>query len=665
LSWTYEHAVSGVWNGWLPISLYPYALVEDGTHGLALAVSLDSPRLVKLAYDQVQGRYEARGYLGISPIATKLNGRADSGLELYRVEPELGFRAVMERFATRHSGWFESPRPMYGYRGFNGQYYTGEDAAYQALVEDENDMFSAQYVVAEAPLNDGPVSGPLPSYDETIELVQGLAGSSKAEERAQSEAITQSVAYDPSGDWMLKHVGEYPWAPGVWQVSWATSVDPDITAGWGPYLWESAVSPAMSSTEAVGAVLDGVMIDNFLTAPGVNTRLEHLALFYGIFPNRKDEATGWEQSCDELLSDTLQVLFQFWGAGWEAVTYARAEDPDVWMERFGGESTSEGLYFTVHNVADVTCTTAITIECVPLGLAEPGQAVITELVSGQGVPFAVVDRDIVLMRQDIVASHHTGTRYNIHVDANDGLLYAGEPGVQLTWMDAKVGDLVVTPRIGKPVEVNALWHNALRVMAEIADRLGVPAATYEAAAERARAGFARFWNEAAGYCYDVLNGPDGHDAALRPNQLLAVSLPYSPLDEWQQRAVVDVCARQLLTLHGLRTLAPDDPAYVGHYSGGPGQRNAAYHQGTVWGWLIGPFVHAHLRVYHDPTQARSYLRALFQQLVSHGMGSISEVFDGDAPFAPRGCIAQAWSVAELLRAWRVTRESARYAAPHE
>jgi predicted glycogen debranching enzyme len=254
--------------------------------------------------------------------------------------------------------------------------------------------------------------------------------------------------------------------------------------------------------------------------------------------------------------------------------------------------------------------------------------------------------------QDIIAWHQRGTRYNIHVDPADGLLYAGEPGVQLTWMDAKVGDWVVTPRIGKPVEVNALWYHALRCMAGFARRLGQPADEYEAAAEKARSGFARFWNASAGYCYDVLDGPDGHEAALRPNQLLAVSLPYSPLNPEQQRAVVDICARYLLTAYGLRSLAAGDPAYVGRYAGGPRQRDGSYHQGTVWGWLIVPFVSAHLRVYGDPALARSYLQPLLRSLASNNIGSISEIFDGDAPFLGRGCTAQAWSVVEVLRAWR-------------
>ena len=276
-------------------------------------------------------------------------------------------------------------------------------------------------------------------------------------------------------------------------------------------------------------------------------------------------------------------------------------------------------------------------------------------------------RDVELLRElfpvltDIVDWHVRGTRYQIHVDPADGLLYAGEPGVQLTWMDAKVGDWVVTPRIGKPVEVNALWLNAVVTMAQFARTLERPTGAYESMAKRARGGFQRFWNQAAQYCFDVLDGPEGNDASLRPNQIFAVSLPESPLTPDKQQAVVDACARHLLTSHGLRSLAPDDPRYIGHYGGGPRERDAAYHQGTVWGWLLGPFVLAHLRVYNDPTQAASFLGPMAHHLTAHGLGSASEIFDGDAPFTPRGCIAQAWTVAEVLRAWTATAAAAEVA----
>ena len=259
--------------------------------------------------------------------------------------------------------------------------------------------------------------------------------------------------------------------------------------------------------------------------------------------------------------------------------------------------------------------------------------------------------DLFPVLADIIDWHCRGTRYNIHLDSADGLLYAGEPGVQLTWMDAKVGDWVVTPRIGKPIEVNALWYNALRIMAKFARQVGKPYREYDAMAERVLARFPRFWNEATGYCYDLLDSPTGNDATLRPNQLLAVSLPETALTAAQQKGVVDACSQSLLTSYGLRSLAPNHNDYQGQYSGTLLQRDGAYHQGTVWGWLIGPFVTAHLRVYRNPDQAREFLEPFANHLCNHGLGTLSEIFDGDAPHRPHGCIAQAWTVAEVLRAW--------------
>jgi len=252
---------------------------------------------------------------------------------------------------------------------------------------------------------------------------------------------------------------------------------------------------------------------------------------------------------------------------------------------------------------------------------------------------------------DMIGWHVKGTRYGIGVDAADGLLRAGEPGVQVTWMDAVVGDRVVTPRTGKPVEINALWYNALRAMSSLARVAGRHDATWDQMAGRTAAGFDRFWNEAAGACHDVIDGPAGADSTLRPNQIFAVSLAASPLSAERQRRVVDVCARQLLTSFGLRSLAPGDPAYTGRYGGGSGERDGAYHQGPAWGWLLGPFALAHLRVYGDRQAARAFLAPMAHHLGDYGLGSIAEIFEGDPPFAPRGAIAQAWSVAETLRAW--------------
>ena len=257
---------------------------------------------------------------------------------------------------------------------------------------------------------------------------------------------------------------------------------------------------------------------------------------------------------------------------------------------------------------------------------------------------------------EIIDWHIKGTRYNIRMD-DDGLLYAGETGVQLTWMDAKVGDWVVTPRIGKPIEVNALWYNALVCMAYFSQILGKSDRKYREMAEKTRSHFSRFWYEVGGYCYDVIDTPDGNDTAFRPNQIFAVSLPEVkgiqefPLQKTQQKAVVDKVGQMLLTSYGLRSLSPSDPNYVGVYGGNQLQRDGSYHQGTTWSWLIGHFVQAHLRVYQNSALALSFLEPMANHLQNGCIGTISEIFDGDTPFTPRGCFAQAWSIAEVLRVW--------------
>ena len=251
---------------------------------------------------------------------------------------------------------------------------------------------------------------------------------------------------------------------------------------------------------------------------------------------------------------------------------------------------------------------------------------------------------------DIAAWHVRGTRHRIRVDA-DGLLSAGEPGVQLTWMDAKVGDWVVTPRMGKPVEVNALWYNALRILQHLAERFG-HRADYGHRAAEVRASFERlFWCEDRGYLCDVV-APEGPDWAIRPNQVFALSLPFPLVEGERARRVLSVIDQYLLTPRGLRSLSPSDPAYCARYAGGPWERDGAYHQGTVWAWLIGPYITALCRCHGRAGRQRG--RALLDGFAEHlheaGLGTVSEIFDAEPPFAPRGCIAQAWSVAELLRA---------------
>ena len=256
---------------------------------------------------------------------------------------------------------------------------------------------------------------------------------------------------------------------------------------------------------------------------------------------------------------------------------------------------------------------------------------------------------------EIVEWHIKGTRYGLSADENDGLLKIGEADAGLTWMNAQDGERIVTPRVGKPVEINALWYNALGSMAHFAAQLeqAEQATRWQNMAAQVAASFdTRFWYKTGGYLYDVLDGPEGDDNTLRPNQVLAVSLPHAPLkDQEKARSVVNTVARHLHTSYGLRTLSPRDPSYVGRYGGDPAARENAYHQGAVWAWLIGPFATAHFKVYGDGTKARSFLRPFADHLVNRGVGSISEIFDGDPPHTPRGCIASARSVAQVLCGW--------------
>jgi predicted glycogen debranching enzyme len=270
-------------------------------------------------------------------------------------------------------------------------------------------------------------------------------------------------------------------------------------------------------------------------------------------------------------------------------------------------------------------------------------------------------RHILPVLREIVEHHLRGTRFNIGVDHADGLLSQGAPGYQLTWMDAKVGDWVVTPRRGKAVEINALWYNALKLIEGwVRDEHGDGAAgEYGSWAARCRESFnRRFWNPAGGHLYDVVDAEGGgNDASFRPNQVFAVSLDHPVLDDDKWQRVAESVKEKLLTPVGLRSLAPGSPDYKPRYFGDLRARDAAYHQGTVWAWLIGPFVDAWLRVHPDRVaEARGFLTGFEQHLGEACLGSISEVFDAEPPFTPRGCIAQAWSVAEVLRSWVKTGE---------
>lgn len=272
------------------------------------------------------------------------------------------------------------------------------------------------------------------------------------------------------------------------------------------------------------------------------------------------------------------------------------------------------------------------------------------------------DRETLLTLYPVLISiidHHVkGTHFGIKVDPQDGLLHAGAEGYQLTWMDAKVGDWVVTPRRGKPVEIQALWYNALRCMADWGSVVGNSSERWITMASHAAQAFnRRFWDHNLGYLLDVIDGEQGDDNSLRPNQILAISLPHPILEEAKWRPVLNVVAGRLLTHVGLRSLDPAHRDYKGTYFGDLRARDAAYHQGTVWAWLIGPFLDAWLKTHGNLPMGRQMLEGFRAHLLDEGIGTISEIFDADPPYYPRGCIAQAWSVAEVLRVWQKTKEA--------
>jgi predicted glycogen debranching enzyme len=266
-------------------------------------------------------------------------------------------------------------------------------------------------------------------------------------------------------------------------------------------------------------------------------------------------------------------------------------------------------------------------------------------------------RELLPALQEVVRYYKEGTRYDIYADS-DGLITAGTPGTQLTWMDVKVDGYVPTPRHGKPVEINALWLNALLMLAEMDEKLlrDIQAAVIlRKLSDQVAASFLKaFWFAEGGYLYDVIQG-NFRDPSIRPNQIFAVSLPYSPLDKTQQKAVFDVVTGHLLTPYGLRSLSPQHEKYCPKYTGNTWQRDCCYHQGTVWAWLIGPYIDAHVRVNGNGKTQRKEVTRLIQGLIDHlqeaGLGSVSEIFDGDPPHRPVGCFAQAWSVSELLRVY--------------
>ena len=343
--------------------------------------------------------------------------------------------------------------------------------------------------------------------------------------------------------------------------------------------------------------------------------------------------TDWGRDTMISLEGLTLVTRRFLEAGWILRNFAKSIRHGLIPNLFP-EGSREGLYHT----ADATLWFFHAIE---------------RYVQATGDRWTL--RFLLPKLIEIFEAHIRGTLFGIRVDPDDALLRQGEEGYQLTWMDAKVGDWVVTPRRGKAVEIDALWYNALRLLqkwvAEENDQK--KARDIGAWADKAKDSFnKKFWCAAEGYLYDVIDGPQGDDAACRPNQLLAISLDHPILESGRWEPVLRTVQQRLLTPFGLRSLAANHPDYKSRYFGDIRARDAAYHQGTVWAWLIGPLIDAWLKVYpEDRTGAHELLRGLIPHMNEHGIGSISEVFDAEQPWTPHGCIAQAWSVAEVLRCW--------------
>jgi len=511
--------------------------------GLALAVPLDRPQLALLAYDGATGRYGATFHLGISPQAVKVGPRASFDLMLYRFDPAWGFRDVIARHRALQPAVYAASVSIYDYAGAEQGWYFTESGVQKALQEDAANIYSAQYTAGELNLKLVPSSEPRPTLDETLAIVTDTLSSPRPWDAALARAIINSAVVDPNGDWSLKKLGVFEWAPDWWEAIWAANIDPDLEDGLASYLLDWRVTPAFTATTQAGAHLDGVQMDNFMAPPAVDLRPEGLAvadwpltytphtyqpgvhngfalreylaflrdyldtnwgtdraisinfwglgnpnylaeyidgfgsegnlkgngegqnfnpeildyrraiaygrpylfanqtdgltaseaytftqmaLLYGVVVGAGSNAAGWEPEAQQAVSDTHRLVTEYWAAGWEPLTYARADSEDVWIERFGNPAAAlasvdrglrrgeqiaastqseirnrkseieRGLFFAVHNHSEITRTAAITIETAPLGLTDPASATITDLATGQPVVFALVDGNIIV-----------------------------------------------------------------------------------------------------------------------------------------------------------------------------------------------------------------------------------------------------------------------------
>ncbi|HEV7892263.1 MAG TPA: amylo-alpha-1,6-glucosidase [Pyrinomonadaceae bacterium] len=473
----------------------------------------------------------------------------------------------------------------------------------------------------------------------------------------------QNVFYRSEARRGYEHVGEM-WSPGYFSVDVTKDTTATLVGSTEPWELISALTPEgahAAEHERRERLLDSAAVS---AREGIAAELVLAADQFVITPSGRQEDAARARAAGEEVRSVIAGYHWFtdWGrdtmislegltcttgrhreAGWILRTFGQYVRDGLIPNMFP-DGASEGLYHT----ADATLWFFHALDRYLKTTADR------------------VTLEVLLPKmQDIVRHHLEGTRFNIHVDPRDGLLVQDAEGYQLTWMDAKCDGWVVTPRRGKAVEINALWYNALRLLEGWTRDAGDEAGADELKrhADRCLRSFnERFWYEAGGHLFDVIESEEmngGDDPACRPNQLLAISLEHAVLERSRWESVLNVAREKLLTPVGLRSLSPDHPEFKPTYHGDLKTRDAAYHQGTVWAWLIGPFIDAWLKAYpEDRTGARTLLEGFVPHLDEACVGSISEVFDAVEPYTARGCIAQAWSVAEVLRCWVLTSERA-------
>src|SRR5260221_222512 len=496
---------------------------------------------------------------------------------------------------------------------------------------------------------------------------------------AYSLVLGPSAHFTPTGYWFwgMKHRRETArglpdredvYQPGTFRLQWipgqrvtmVLSADPHWQAEWGSPQHEAAVEKAWTRHQQRAQQLLATANRSKDPLPQADPVFARLAIAADQFivarpANAQDSQPGSGQ--EHLSTDLKTIIAGYpWFADWGRDS----------MISLPGLLLSTGRYNEARSLLEAFASYTHG-GLIPNRFPDSGEAPEYNTIDATLWMFHGLDRyltttgdwsllnELFLTLSSIIDRHVEGTVYGIGVDPADGLLRGGTPGVQLTWMDAKVGDWVVTPRHGKPVEVNALWYYALTCMESWAGRFSLDASRFGQLRSKVRENFTRrFWYEAGGYLYDVVDveGVVGqNDASLRPNQLFAASLTPALLTREQMQSMLQKVSEALLTPMGLRSLSPGDPSYCKHFNGNSQQRDGAYHRGTVWPWLIGPYVDVHLAIYKDQAAVRSLLQPLMKHLWDACLGTVSEVAEPEPPFTPAGCFAQAWSVAEELRCW--------------